>query len=152
MATSFRIAPFRINSQDQHLAYILLRVLTGLDFFGHGFARIFTGSHLSGFAQRMVKNMAATSLPPSLTLASGYAIPWVEILIGTLLIGGIFVRPALVVALLLMCVLMLGITLKQDWITAETQLVYGLILAILLFTRGRYDLSWPALSAILIQR
>jgi thiosulfate dehydrogenase [quinone] large subunit len=130
---------------EQRHAYLLLRILTGLNFFMHGFARIFTGSHLSGFAQGMVKSMAATPLPPSLTLATGYAIPCIELLIGTLLLLGLATRAALTLAFALMLILMFGVTLKQDWATAGSQLIYGLVLAALLFGRARYDLSWPAL-------
>jgi thiosulfate dehydrogenase [quinone] large subunit len=130
---------------EQRHAYLLLRLLTGLDFFGHGFARIFTGSHLLGFAQGMVKSMSATPLPAPLTLASGYAIPCVELLIGVLLLLGLATRFALTLALLLMLVLMFGVTMKQDWTTAGSQLLYGLVLAVLLFARRRCDLSWPAL-------
>ena len=133
------------SNLEQRQAYLLLRVLTGLDFFMHGFARIFTGSHLGGFAQGMVKSMAATPLPPALTLATGYAIPCVELLIGTLLLLGLLTRAALTVAFLLMLVLMFGVTLKQDWATAGNQLVYGIVLTALLFARERYDISWPAL-------
>ena len=130
---------------EQRHAYLLLRLLTGLDFFGHGFARIFTGSHLSGFAQGMGKSMSTSPLPPSLTLVSGYAIPCVELLVGILLLLGLFTRFALTLAFLLMFVLMFGVTMKQDWATAGSQLLYGLILAILLFGRARYDLTWPSL-------
>jgi thiosulfate dehydrogenase [quinone] large subunit len=130
---------------DQRNAYLLLRLLTGLDFFMHGFARIFTGTGLSGFAQGMVKSMATTPLPPALTLVTGYAVPCVELLIGALLLLGIFTRAALTTAFLLMFVLMFGVTLKQDWATAGTQLLYGLILAALLFGRQQYDLTWPQL-------
>ena len=129
---------------EQRQAYLFLRLITGVNFFGHGFARIFTGSHLPGFAQGMVKNMATTPLPPALTLASGYVIPCVELLVGILLLLGIATRFALTLASFLMLVLMFGITLKQDWNTAGGQLLYGLILSILLFTRERYDISWPA--------
>jgi thiosulfate dehydrogenase (quinone) large subunit len=128
---------------EHHHAYLFLRLITGLDFFMHGFARIFTGTHLSGFANGMVKSMAATPLPSSLTLASGYAIPCVELLIGTLLLLGLFTRAALTLALLLMLVLLFGIGLKQDWSVASQQLLYGLVLAILLYGRHHYDLSWP---------
>jgi thiosulfate dehydrogenase (quinone) large subunit len=131
--------------REQQQAYVLFRVLTGLDFFGHGFARIFTGSHLSGFAQGIVKSMASTPLPPSLTLASGYVIPCVELLIGILLLLGLFTRYTLILAFLLMFVLMFGITLKQEWNIAMQQLMYGLVLFLLLFARERYDLSWPQL-------
>jgi thiosulfate dehydrogenase [quinone] large subunit len=132
-------------TREQHQAYVLFRLLTGLDFFGHGFARIFTGSHLPGFAQGMVKNMASTPLPASLTLATGYVVPCVELVIGVLLLLGLFTRLALTLAFLLMFVLLFGIALKQDWNVATQQLMYGLVLFILLFARERYDLSWPAL-------
>ena len=132
-------------TREQHHAYVLLRLLTGLDYFGHGFARIFTGTHLAGFAEGMMKSMASTPLPPALTLATGYLVPPVELLIGVLLLAGVATRAALTLALLLMCLLMFGITLKQDWNIASQQLLYGLVLAVLLFGRERYDLSWPAI-------
>jgi thiosulfate dehydrogenase [quinone] large subunit len=131
-------------TREQQHTYLFLRLLTGLDFFGHGFARIFTGTHLSGFAHGMVKSMAASPLPPSLTLAAGYTIPCIELLIGTLLLLGLVTRYALTLAFLLMFVLMFGVTMKQDWSTAGSQLLYGLVLAILLFLRP-YDISWPTL-------
>ena len=133
-----------LPTREQRHAYVLLRLFTGLDFFGHGFARIFTGTHLSGFAQGMVKSMSTSPLPPSLTLAAGYVIPIVEVVVGTLLLLGLFTRFALTAAFLLMFVLMFGVTMKQDWTAAGQQMLYGLILAILLFAREPYDLSWPA--------
>jgi thiosulfate dehydrogenase [quinone] large subunit len=132
-------------NRDERHAYLLLRLLTGMDFFGHGFARIFTGTHLSGFAQGMVKSMASTPLPVLLTLATGYAVPVVELFIGTLLMLGLLTRQALTLAMLLMLVLMFGVTLKQDWATAGSQLTYGLVLSVLLWVRQRYDISWVTL-------
>jgi thiosulfate dehydrogenase (quinone) large subunit len=126
-------------------AYVLLRGLTGLDYFGHGFARIFTGTHLSGFAHGMVHTMAATPLPSPLTLAMGYVIPCVELVVGTLLLLGAGVRIGLFTAFLQMFVLMFGISLLQEWNIAGLQLQYGLVLAILLFGRSEYDASWIAL-------
>jgi len=133
---------------ERRQAYLLLRLLTGLDFFMHGFARIFTGTHLSGFAQGMVKSMAAAPLPPALTLATGYIVPCVELLIGTLLLLGLLTRAALTLAFLLMLVLLFGIGLKQDWSVASQQLLYALVLAILLFARDPYDLTWPQLFRV----
>jgi thiosulfate dehydrogenase [quinone] large subunit len=130
--------------REQRCAYLLLRLLTGLNFFGHGFARIFTGTHLMGFANGMVKSMGSTPLSPSVTLAFGYIIPCVELVIGVLLLFGIATRAALTSALVLMMLLMAGVTLKQDWTAAGDQLLYGLVLAALLFARQQYDFSWPA--------
>jgi thiosulfate dehydrogenase [quinone] large subunit len=133
------------STREQRLAYLLLRLLTGLDFFGHGFARIFTGTHLGGFAHSMVGEMAKSPLPASLVLATGYIVPCVELAVGILLLLGIATRYALILALLLMLLLMFGITIKQDWNVAGQQLLYGLVLALLLYGRQRLDLGWPAL-------
>jgi thiosulfate dehydrogenase [quinone] large subunit len=131
-------------TRDQRLAYLLLRLITGLDFFGHGFARIFTGTHLAGFAHWMVGDMAKSPLPPSLILATGYIVPCIELLIGVLLLLGLATRYTLLLALLLMLALMFGITMKQDWNVAGQQLLYGLVLAVLLFARERLDIGWAA--------
>jgi thiosulfate dehydrogenase [quinone] large subunit len=135
-------------TRDQRLAYLLLRLLTGLDFFGHGFARIFTGTHLGGFAHSMVGEMAKSPLPPPLVLAVGYIVPCVELAIGIPLLLGIATRYALLVAMLLLLVLMFGITMKQDWNVAGQQLLYGLVVAVLLFGRERLDLSWAGLRRL----
>jgi thiosulfate dehydrogenase [quinone] large subunit len=133
------------GSRDQRAAYLLLRVITGMDFFGHGFARIFTGTHLGGFAHWMVGDMAKSPLPASLVLATGYVVPCVELVIGVLLLTGVATRHALIVAMLLVLVLMFGITMKQDWNVAGQQLLYGLVLAVLLSGCERLNVSWPAL-------
>jgi thiosulfate dehydrogenase [quinone] large subunit len=131
--------------RNQQHAFVLLRVLTGIDFFGHGYARTFTGTYLSGFAQSMQKSMATAPLSPDLVLIAGYIIPICELLIGACLILGIFTRGALTAAFGLMFLLMFGVTMKQDWNAAGQQMVYGLVLFVLLFTYDRYNLSWPNL-------
>jgi thiosulfate dehydrogenase [quinone] large subunit len=133
-----------LATTEQRQAYLLLRLVTSLDFLMHGFARIFTGTRLSGFAHGMLKSMAAVPLPGSLTLAAGYAIPCVELVIGVLLLLGLWTRATLTLALLLMLLLMFGVGLKQDWPAAGSQLLYGLVLAVLLYMRERHDMSWPA--------
>jgi|SRR5215469_1754137 len=133
------------GSREKKVAYIMLRVIAGMDFFGHGFARIFTGTHLSGFAHWMVGDMAKAPFPPGVVLATGYVVPWVELLIGLMLLAGVGTRFALVTALLLMLLLMFGITLKQDWPVAGQQLLYSVVLALLLFGREQLEVSWSAL-------
>lgn len=133
------------NSRDQRLAYSLLRLIAGMNFFGHGFARIFTGTHLGAFAHSMVGDMAKSPLPASLVLGTGYVVPCVELLIGVLLLSGLATRFALVLAMLLILVLTFGITMKQEWNVAGQQLLYGLVLAVLLSGCERLNMSWPAL-------
>lgn len=132
-----------VPEREGRIAYVLLRALTGLDFFGHGYARIFTGSFLPGFAQSMQQGMAKAPLAPGLVLATGYVVPCVELTIGVLLLLGVLTRWTLIAAFLLMFVLMFGVTMKQDWNVAGQQLMYGLVLFVLLFLRTRYDCSWP---------
>jgi thiosulfate dehydrogenase [quinone] large subunit len=131
------------SSREQRQAYLLLRLVAGMDFFGHGFARIFTGTHLGGFAHWMVGDMARAPLPAALVLATGYVVPCIELLVGVLLLLGVATRCALTLALLLMLVLMFGVTMKQEWNIAGQQLLYGLVLAVLLYGREGLDLSWP---------
>lgn len=131
--------------RNQQHAFVLLRLLTGLDFFGHGYARTFTGTYLQGFAESLQKSMATAPLSPDLVLWTGYVIPIIELLIGACLILGLFTRAALTAAFGLMFVLMFGVTMKQDWNAAGQQMLYGLVLFVLLFTYDRYDLSWPNL-------
>jgi thiosulfate dehydrogenase [quinone] large subunit len=136
------IRPRPDATTEHRFAYAFLRMLTGVDFFLHGFTRIFLGSHLSGFAHGMVGNMASAPLPAGAVLAMGYAIPVVELIVGSLLLLTVFVREALLLAAALMIVLMFGVALKQDWNIASQQLVYGMVIAALMFGRQRYDLTW----------
>ena len=41
-----------------------------------------------------------------------------------------------------MLVLMFGVTRKQDWNAASQQMIYGLVLAVLLFGRDQWDVRW----------
>ena len=150
MAVATPIRPERPAppARDPAIAYLLLRLLTGVDFFGHGYARTFTGTYLPGFAESLQKQMFTAPLSPDVVMAVGYVIPIVELIVGTLLILGLFTRGALVLAFAFMIVLMFGVTLKQDWNAAAQQLVYGVVLFLLLFLRERYDLSWPSLFQV----
>ncbi|MFC6644395.1 DoxX family membrane protein [Granulicella cerasi] len=130
------------TTTEHRLSYALLRSFLGLDFFGHGYARIFTGTYLSGFATGMQKGMASAPLDPTLVLYLGYVIPCVELLLGLLLLVGLFTRWTLYAAFGLMFVLMFGVTMKQDWTAAGQQLFYGFLLAVLIFGRERFDRTW----------
>lgn len=130
------------GSRERSFAYLLLRLFVGLDFFGHGYVRTFTGDFLPGFADSLQKAMATAPLDPSLIHLLGLIIPIVELSVGTLLLLGIFTRWTLTAAFGLLFMLMFGVTMKQDWTAASEQLLYGLVLSLLLFGRQQYDLSW----------
>ena len=129
--------------QDRCMAYVMLRVTLGVDFLGHGFIRLFHGDAL--FAQGMAKQMADTPMPAWFVHDFGLVLPPIELALGLLLVLGLFTRWSLVAGAGLMMALMVGITLKQDWATAGTQLVYSLVFFILLYARAGNDATWPDL-------
>lgn len=125
-----------ILTRDGEMAYFFLRLLVGLNIAMHGIARIASGA--GHFASTLLPEFARTPLPEWFVYAFGLTLPWVEALLGLLLFFGLRTRAALVGGLLVMMALTFGTTLRQDWATAGTQLVYGLVYAVLL-AFARYD-------------
>lgn len=114
-----------MTKSHQAVAYLLMRLALGLNFFGHGFFRILTG--VGAFAAGTAQGMAKGPLPHALTMGFGYCIPWLELLLGILLLLGCFTRYALVVGALFMLALTFGTTSIQNWNGAGTQLQYSFI-------------------------
>ena len=115
----------------KRLGYALLRIALGVNFLGHGLFRILSGT--GAFAHGMAEHMTKSPLPVGLTLAFGYAIPWIELLLGLGLIVGLWTRWALALGAVFMMVLTFGVTANQQWDVAGQQLVYSLIFFVLLF-------------------
>ena len=115
----------------QKQAYGLLRVALGVNFLGHGAIRIYNG--VGAFAAATAEHMAKSPLPRGLVVGFGYVIPWVELVLGLLLIAGWMTRGALVAGAIFMMMLTVGVTSNQQWDVAGQQLVYSAIFAALLF-------------------
>lgn len=118
-----------LRRRDIVLAYVLLRIVFGVNFFNHGFTRI---ANLSGFAQLMVDMFQDTFVPEVLVRVPGLLVPIVELIGGLLVTIGLFTQAALVTLFGLMIVLMYGVTLLQNWDTAGSQLIYCLVLFVLI--------------------
>jgi thiosulfate dehydrogenase [quinone] large subunit len=106
---------------DKALAHGLARLGLGMAIALHGFVRL---PDLSSFAAAMQKQFAETFLPGSLVYATGYCIAIGEAVIGTLLVLGLWLRPALAGGSLLMILLLTGTCLLQNWSVAGLQLGY----------------------------
>ncbi|MEM1270965.1 MAG: DoxX family protein [Bacteroidota bacterium] len=119
-----------MSSSTQDLAYALLRVTLGVNFFVHGLVRL---PDLAGFAQGVAGSFEGTLLPVALALPFAYAIPIVELIAGGLLIVGLFTKPALVVLSLLMIGLHFGMAIRQEWGVLADQLIYVFLLFLLLY-------------------
>ena len=135
-----------MTSSDRSVAYALLRVAMGVNFAGHGFIRIYHG--VGEFAHTTAEHMMKSPLPHGLVLGFGYVIPWVEAVLGVMLMLGLGTRAALVVGALFMTALTVGVASNQQWDVAGDQLLYSLVFFVLLFLR-----EWNVLSVdVLIGR
>ncbi|MGP2655636.1 DoxX family protein [Malaciobacter sp. WC5094] len=109
------------NSKD--FAFALLRLAMGVNMFVHGLVRL---PKLEGFNTWMVGYFQDTFLPEFLVSLLAYTIPFVELIVGALLILGLFTRQALLAGALLIVVLLFGACLKENWEWAAFQMIYAI--------------------------
>jgi thiosulfate dehydrogenase [quinone] large subunit len=117
-------------ANDRALAYLLLRVTLGLNILMHGLSRILAGQ--TAFASGLDKMFLKAPLPAWQVHAFGVALPWIEGILGLLLLLGLGTRLALIGGALLIAVLTFGTALIQNWDAAGLQLIYAAIYAALL--------------------
>ena len=121
------------REKDAALAYLLLRATIGINIFIHGLSRILAGP--SHFADALLLAFQHSPLPAELVRPFALALPWVESILGLLVLFGIRTRLALVSGSLLILALTFGATLNQDWESAGLQLIYAIVYASLLAFR-----------------
>lgn len=122
------------NAQsDRRIAYALLRAIIGVNLAVHGITRLLAGPH--AFAASLL-NMFHALLPSWSVAAFGFALPWIEAVLGLLILFGLATRYALIAASITILALTFGSTLRQDWESAGLQLIYAAIYAALLAFRS----------------
>jgi thiosulfate dehydrogenase [quinone] large subunit len=126
------------------LAFVLGRLLLGLNFLMHGLVRI---PKLAVFSAGIEKEFATSPLPPALVSAYAHTLPFVEGGIGLLLVLGLFTRPALVAAMLAIASLIFGSSLLEKWSLVGDQMVYGLFIITLVLHLQRNRLCLDAVTA-----
>jgi len=94
------------------LAYLILRLTMGVNMLTHGIARML---NLEGFNTWMIGQFSKTILPEFMVSISSYLIPFVELIIGILLILGLFTSRTLLVGALLIVALVFGSGLQENW-------------------------------------
>jgi thiosulfate dehydrogenase [quinone] large subunit len=129
---------------NAELAFVLGRLLLGLNFFMHGMVRI---PKLAVFRAGVVKEFAASPLPPALVTLFGNALPFAEAGLGLLLLLGLFTRPALVGTMLLIMSLIFGSSLLEKWSLVGDQMVYGLFIFALVLQVHRNRLCLDRVGA-----
>jgi thiosulfate dehydrogenase [quinone] large subunit len=117
-----------VKLTNPELAFVLGRLLLGINFLTHLLVRL---PKLAGFQAGLVKQFAGTALPTALVAPYAAALPFVEGGVGLLLLLGLFTRPALVAAMLVMMSLVFGSSLLEQWDTVASQMLYGLFICFL---------------------
>jgi thiosulfate dehydrogenase [quinone] large subunit len=111
------------------LPYLLLRLLLGMSFLGHGLVRL---PKLAKFSDWMVQSFSKSMLPEALVTPFSYILPVAEFLTGLLLLTGLFTRAALIAAAIIMLTLIFGSSMIEEWNAIPSQLIHGAIAVYLL--------------------
>jgi len=120
---------FGLKPRDIAIAYLLLRVLIGVNFFNRGVVRV---ADIPGFVEYTVGELANSYFPEFLVRINSYLVPPVELIVGILITLGLATRSALIATFILMIILKLGVTSVENWGAAQSMLIYGIVLFILL--------------------
>lgn len=112
------------------LGYGLFRWVLGLNFFMHGAVRIF--GDYQGFVNWVGNTYQGTILAGGPAEMYAWVIPWIELVLGGLLMSGFLTRTALCGGMLFMGSLVFGMTLRQNWDTVAYQMIYCIALYLLL--------------------
>lgn len=107
---------------DRHLGYALFRFTMGINFFMHGAVRVF--GNYRGFVDHLAKGFAETWLPGWWVRGFAWVVPPVELVIGAMMVVGLFTRQSLVVGFVLMASFVFGACLQENWSLVGAQMVY----------------------------
>ena len=117
------------NYTNAQLAFFAGRIALGVNFFIHGVARM---GNVTGFADGISKGFSETLIPVSFAYAYGLFIPYFELIIGFLILSGLFTRTAIFLSGLFMATLITGMGLQQQWGTVGSQMIYVVVIFLLL--------------------
>ncbi|WP_286897703.1 MULTISPECIES: DoxX family protein [Sphingobacterium] len=110
------------------ISYLMLRLVAGISFFGHGLVRL---PKLTAFSQWMTETFSKSMLPQSLVSPFSYILPVAEFTIGILLILGIFSPKVIIAGFVVMIILMFGTCLIENWEALPSQMMHAIILVVL---------------------
>jgi thiosulfate dehydrogenase [quinone] large subunit len=125
---------------DAALAYAIFRFTFGLNVMLRGVVRIAVG--LPAFQAYMLTQFKDVPvMPPAFLLPFASVLPFVETVIGLLILIGFQTRLALIAGALMIAMLTFGTMLRQDFTIAWLQLDYAIAFFLLLALR-----SWNVIS------
>ncbi|APR76118.1 Hypothetical protein A7982_01465 [Minicystis rosea] len=123
---------------DAQRAHLGLRLTLGVNLAAHGLARV---GHAGAFAEGLVRDFQSTWLPGWSVSAFALGLPFVELVIGVLVLVGLRTRAALFAGSAVITALTFGSCLRQAWEMAGAQLVYALAYYVLAARAGDLRLT-----------
>lgn len=118
------------------VTFVLLRLGIALSMFGHGLVRM---PKLEKFSGWMVGNFEKSILPEWMVVPFSYLLPIAELVVGILLLIGLFTRASLIAGSLTMLALIFGTTLIESWDSLPSQLIHLAYCALLIGYVEQYD-------------
>lgn len=118
------------NSKDLEIAYLLLRLTMGFNFLAHGIVRI---PKLYSFSNWMTELFSESTVPLIIVKPFSLMLPFVELIIGILLILGLKTSKALHAGALVIVILVTGSCLIEKWDMAGGQMLYAVFFFLLSF-------------------
>ncbi|KAA6439178.1 DoxX family membrane protein [Dyadobacter flavalbus] len=119
-----------------HWGFLMARLAAGMSMFGHGLVRL---PKLSGFSNWMVGQFQKSMLPETIVIPFSYILPVAELVIGFLLLLGLFTRTTLIAAGFVMTALIFGSSMIEEWGAIPSQLLHAAFFAILLCYTNEYN-------------
>lgn len=114
---------------NKNTAYFLLRLSMGVNLMGHGLARI---PKLSVFAEGMATGFEKSWLPKPFVQIFSTALPFLELIIGAMLILGFKTRIANLAGAALIIMLLFGSSTVENWEAMGIQMIYALFFYVLI--------------------
>lgn len=121
-------------------AYFFLRVSMGINLLGHGLVRLVK---LQDFASGMMKGFETSWLPQPLVHLFGITLPFLEFIIGLLLMIGFKTRISTIAGASLIILLLFGSSTVENWEAMGIQMIYTGLFYILI---SRIDDNYLALD------
>jgi thiosulfate dehydrogenase [quinone] large subunit len=134
--------PATARSSDAVIAYTILRVSFGANIMLHGVSRIVMG-HAAFLAYLTHYFEKASYIPVGMLSLFATVQPWVELILGLLLMIGLASRFSLIAGGLVILSLVIGTNLAQDWLVSGLQLIYAFLYYYLLahLDQNRYSID-----------
>lgn len=118
------------------IAFLLARICVGMSMFGHGAIRL---PEIQEFSAKMVENFQSSPLPDFMVLPFGYIIPIAELIIGILLLIGLFTKQALIGGAVLMALLIFGSSMRNEFGPISSQLIHAAFFIVPLLFVEKYN-------------